>query len=84
MFEDLDKVLAEDGRQLRRLCAFSRWAEGLSENDRTKAHELVANKKKYNCRQLARYFITKGATLNDQVLSRHRNRQCCGQPALDA
>ena len=28
---------------------------------------------------LARYFQSKGATFNDQVLNRHRNRSCCGQ-----
>jgi hypothetical protein len=78
MFEDFDKALAEDGRQRRRYCGFGRWVAGLEAEHRTTAEELVANRE-YNCRQLARYFQTKGATFNDQVINRHRNGSCCGQ-----
>ena len=78
MFEDFEKALAEDGKQRRRYCGFGRWVRTLSEADRARAEELVGSDD-YNCRQLARYFQTKGATFNDQVLNRHRNTRCCGQ-----
>lgn len=78
MFEDFEAVMAEDGKQRRRYCGFGRWIRTLDDEDQTRAEELV-NNEAYNCRQLARYFATKGATFNDQVINRHRNRNCCGQ-----
>lgn len=78
MFEDLETALAEDGRERRRYCSFSRWAASLPAEHEARAHELVGDRD-YNCRQLARYFSTKGATFNDQVINRHRNKSCCGQ-----
>lgn len=78
MFEDFEAVLAEDGRQRRRYCGFGRWVATLSEEHQAKARELVADPA-YNCRQLARYFQTKGGQFNDQVINRHRNQHCCGQ-----
>ena len=78
MFEDFEAALAVDGRERRRYCGFSRWAASLGEEHEARAHELVADRG-YNCRQLARYFSTKGATFNDQVINRHRNGACCGQ-----
>lgn len=79
MFEDLEEALAADRRQRRRLCGLGRWLADLSDEHRARAQELVDDKKKYNCRQLARYFATKGATFNDQVINRHRNARCCGR-----
>lgn len=76
MFEDVDEVITAEVRKRRRYCGFSNWASSLAEGDRTKAEELVANRN-YDCRALARYFQSKGAKLNDQVLSRHRNQRCC-------
>lgn len=78
MFEDFHEALREDGRERRRFCGFGRWVRGLSPEDREVAEGLVANRD-YNCRQLARYFSSKGATFNDQVVNRHRNGACCGQ-----
>lgn len=78
MFEDFEAALAEDGKRRRRYCGFGQWAAGLDPEDKATANELVANRE-YNCRALARYFQTKGARFNDQVINRHRNGQCCGQ-----
>lgn len=78
MFEDFETALAADGRARRRYCGFGRWVRTLSDEDRQRAEELVADKA-YNCRALARYFQGKGAKFNDQVLNRHRNDSCCGQ-----
>lgn len=78
MFEDFADHLSQDGKERRRYCGFGRWAAGLAPEDRQKAEELVDNRD-YNCRQLARYFQTKGALFNDQVINRHRNRNCCGR-----
>jgi hypothetical protein len=84
MFEDFEEALAEDGKQRRRYCGFGRWVRTLGPEDRARAEELVdwvdeSGVPVYNCRQLARYFASKGATFNDQVLNRHRNSRCCGQ-----
>lgn len=82
MFEDLEAALGQEAIRRRRLCAFSKWTRTLEDEDRAKAENLVLDEEAtYNCRQLARYFQTKGAKLNDQVLVRHRNRRCCGQDA---
>ena len=78
MFEDVEAALAADSQRRRRFCGFGRWVRTLSDEDRARAEELVADEQ-YNCRQLARYFQTKGATFNDQVINRHRNTRCCGQ-----
>ena len=78
MFEDVETALAADNRKRRRLCGFSRWAEALEPADRETAEQLVTDRK-YNCRALARYFQSKGADVNDQVINRHRNHACCGQ-----
>lgn len=78
MFEDFETALAEDGQKRRRFCGFGRWVRTLSAEDRATAEELVANED-YNCRALARYFSSKGAKFNDQVINRHRNSRCCGQ-----
>ena len=83
MLEDFEEALAEDRQHSRRYCGFARWVRTLEPGDQIKAFELVGNRR-YNCRQLARYFQTKGATFNDQVLNRHRNGSCCGQRASDA
>lgn len=78
MFEDVDEVITADNKQRRRRCAFRTWAATLEPADAARAEELVHDRN-YDCRSLARYFREKGATLNDQVLSRHRNLRCCGQ-----
>lgn len=78
MFEDFEEALAQDGVQRRRYCGFGRWARSLEPDHQARAEELVADPQ-YNCRQLARYFASKGATFNDQVINRHRNKACCGQ-----
>lgn len=78
MLEDFEAALAADGQKRRRYCGFGRWVRTLEPEDRAKAEELVANDD-YNCRALARYFQSKGATFNDQVINRHRNTRCCGQ-----
>jgi hypothetical protein len=78
MFDDVETVLAEDGKLRRRYCGFGRWVAGLEPEHRARAEELVADRQ-YNCRALARYFSGKGATFNDQVINRHRNGACCGQ-----
>jgi len=70
--------MATDGRAVRRYCAFGQWVRTLDPVDRVFAERLVVDAT-YNCRQLARYFRSKGARLNDQVLNRHRNGTCCGQ-----
>lgn len=75
MFEDLEVALTQTRR---RYCAFTRWAQTLEPADAEIAEQLVLGRK-YNCRELARYFQTKGAEFNDQVLNRHRNGSCCGQ-----
>lgn len=78
MFDDLETALELDARKRRRLCKFGRWIATLSEEDGARATNLVLDEdRRYNCRELARYFRSKGADLNDQVLVRHRNRQCC-------
>lgn len=76
MFEDADAVIKASVRGRRRWCGFTLWSQTLSTEDAAKAEELVFNRK-YDSRSLARYFQTKGATFNDQVVSRHRNRHCC-------
>lgn len=78
MFEDVETALTADSRQRRRNCGFTHWVEGLEPKDRETAEQLVFNRA-YNCRALARYFQSKGAIFNDQVVNRHRNGQCCGQ-----
>lgn len=78
MFEDYEQVLTADARTHRRFCAFGRWVRTLDEGDADQAEALVGDER-WNCRQLARYFVTKGAALNDQVINRHRNGRCCGQ-----
>lgn len=78
MFDDVAEAIARDARARRRRCAFGRWLASLDEADAQAAEELLRDVT-YNCRQLARYFTEKGVTLNDQVLSRHRNGTCCGQ-----
>ena len=78
MFEDIDEVVTGDGYVRRRFCGFTRWAATLSDTDRARAEEIVHDPQ-YNCRSLARYFNSKGATFNDQVINRHRNKRCCGQ-----
>lgn len=78
MFEDAEDALKEDGRKRRRYCGFGRWVASLPEEHQQTARDLVADEL-HNCRALARYFATKGATINDQVINRHRNRACCGQ-----
>lgn len=82
MLEDVDTVITLGRR--RRLCGFTKWLDTLDDADMAKAQELVADRG-YNCRELARYFQSKGATFNDQVLNRHRNGRCCrALPAPDA
>lgn len=76
MFEDVDEVIMADMRGRRRWCGFTKWARTLEPADASKAEALVADRD-YDCRALARYFQTKGAEFNDQVISRHRNQQCC-------
>lgn len=76
MFEDVDEVITTHVRRGRKRCGFSKWAQTLPEADRVRAEELVADRT-YDCRALARYFQSKGASMNDQVLSRHRNNRCC-------
>jgi hypothetical protein len=78
MFDDFDEAMAADGRERRRYCGFGRWIATLEPEHAAKARELVDNRD-WNCRQLARYFATKGAKFNDQVIFRHRNARCCGQ-----
>lgn len=78
MLEDFETALAEDGKGRRRYCGFGQWVAGLEPGDRETAENLVADRQ-YNCRALARYFQSKGATFNDQVINRHRNGSCCGQ-----
>lgn len=78
MFDDFEQALAADGKQRRRYCGFGRWVASLEPEHRAKAEELVADRS-HNCRALARYFASKGATFNDQVINRHRNGSCCGQ-----
>lgn len=78
MFDDFDSAITEDVASHRRYCGFGRWVRTLDAGDRARAEELLADRS-HNCRQLARYFESKGAKLNDQVLTRHRNRACCGQ-----
>lgn len=77
MFEDFETALSE-GRKRRRYCKFSLWTQTLDGADSDRAHELLANLD-YNCRELARYFNTKGAGVSSQNLNRHRNGACCGQ-----
>lgn len=84
MFDDFEQALAEDSRQRRRYCGFGRWLASLAEEHRATAQSLVDSvgadgEFEYNCRQLARYFQTKGGSFNDQVINRHRNKTCCGQ-----
>lgn len=84
MLEDFHTALAE---QLppKRVCAYTKWRSSLQPTDQELADDLVygrsldENDNPWDCRSLARYFQTKGAKLNDQVLSRHRNGTCCGQ-----
>ena len=76
MFDDVDEVINAEVRKRRRWCGFTRWTDTLSPEDRVRAEELVFGRE-YDCRSLARYFETKGAKINDQVLSRHRNQRCC-------
>lgn len=78
MFEDVETALTVDGRKRRRYCGFTRWARSLPAEHRVRAEELVADRA-HNCRELARYFQSKGAAFNDQVVNRHRNGSCCGQ-----
>lgn len=78
MLEDARDQLSQDRRQHRRFCAFGQWVRTLPAEDRETAEHLVAGSD-YNCRALARYFQSKGAKVNDQVLNRHRNKACCGQ-----
>jgi hypothetical protein len=78
MLEDFETAIVEDGVRRRRLCGFSKWVTTLSEADQAKANEIVFNEN-YDCRALARYFNSKGATFNDQVIYRHRHLRCCGQ-----
>lgn len=78
MFEDFETAIAADGRATRRYCAFGQWVRTLEPADQVFAENLVHDGA-YNCRQLARYFRSKGAKVNDQVLNRHRNGTCCGQ-----
>ena len=78
MFDDFATALAEDGKLRRRYCGLTRWIAGLEPEHQARAWELVEDEQ-YNCRALARYFSSKGATFNDQVINRHRNRSCCGQ-----
>jgi len=77
MFEDAEATMAADATA-RRFCGFTRWVLTLEPEDRARAERLVADRS-WNCRQLARYFQAKGAKVNDQVLTRHRNLACCGQ-----
>lgn len=76
MFEDVDEVINAEVRKRRRYCGFTAWVKALAPEDRARAEELVFDRA-YDCRSLARYFQTKGATMNDQVISRHRNQRCC-------
>lgn len=78
LFDDFTDQLAADAAKRRRYCGFGKWVRTLDAEDREKA-ELLVTGTDYNCRQLARYFQSKGATFNDQVLTRHRNGTCCGQ-----
>lgn len=78
MFEDVEEALARDTATRRRFCGFGQWVRTLSDEDRARAEELVDDER-YNCRQLARYFSSKGAKFNDQVINRHRNSRCCGR-----
>lgn len=78
MFDDVADAMKNDAQRHRRLCGFGRWVLTLDAADAAKAESLLRDPA-YNCRQLARYFATKGATFNDQVLTRHRNGTCCGQ-----
>lgn len=78
MFEDMKEALAADSRQHRRRCGFGAWLRTLDETDSRRAEELVFDSD-YTARELARYFNTKGAQVNDQVLNRHRKGRCCGQ-----
>ena len=82
MFEDFHTAMAEDGRHRRRYCGFGRWVRTLEPEHRATAEGLVADRQ-WDCRALARYFSTKGATFNDQVINRHRNGSCCGQSQGD-
>lgn len=74
LFEDVNTAL-RPGRR-RRACGFTMWVGTLSPEERDLAERLVADRT-YNCRELAKYFHTKGAGFNDQVLNRHRNGRCC-------
>lgn len=76
MFDDVDDVIKAEARKRRRWCGFTSWINTLSPEARTRAEELVFDRA-YDCRSLARYFQSKGATMNDQVVSRHRNLRCC-------
>ena len=78
MFDDAETALIQDGKTRRRYCGFGRWVATLEPEHQAKARELVADEQ-WNCRALARYFASKGATFNDQVINRHRNSACCGQ-----
>lgn len=74
LLEDVDTVITRGRR--RRYCGFTQWARTLDDADYEMAVALVDDRA-YNCRELARYFQTKGATFNDQVVNRHRNGRCC-------
>lgn len=78
MFEDFEHAMEVDRATTRRVCAFTRWVRTLDIEDRKRAEMLLFDTD-WSCRQLARYFQSKGATFNDQVLTRHRNGTCCGQ-----
>lgn len=78
LFADFEDVMAADSTVRRRLCGFARWIATMPEGDRVRAEDLLRDET-YTCRSLTRYFAAKGATFNDQVVYRHRNRQCCGQ-----
>lgn len=79
MLEDFQEALRDSELvHRRRWCGFGTWVRTLEPGDRTIAERLVADRD-HNCRALARYFATKGATFNDQVVNRHRNGLCCGQ-----
>lgn len=78
MFDDVDAFIQQTTSEHRKVCRFTAWVRTLDEDDQGTAERLVQNTT-YNCRDLVRYFATKGLNVGDQTLRRHRAGACCGQ-----
>lgn len=78
MLEDATQALAATAARRNPTCALTDWIATLSDDDQRIAWSLVKNGD-HNNMDLARYFQSKGAKVNNQTVSRHRNKRCCGQ-----